>query len=135
MRNTPNLKAEECRCRWHEPSMQLVNANAGSFELKGLFIIVSDGGGWDHVSVHAEGRCPTWEEMCRVKELFFKDDETVMQIHPAKADYINHHPYTLHLWRPQTPTESRILEEKWGWLDEIPKEDYLPIPLPPKVMV
>lgn len=54
---------------------------------------------WEHVSVSLKDRCPTWEEMCEVKELFFEDDETVVQYHPPKKDYVNIHPYCLHLWR------------------------------------
>lgn len=58
---------------------------------------------WEHVSVslpeRAE-RCPTWEEMCWVKNLFWTEDEVVMQLHPAKADYVNTHAGCLHLWRP-----------------------------------
>lgn len=42
-----------------------------------------------------------WEQMNKIKEIFFNDDEVVIQIHPAKKDYINKHPYVLHLWRPQ----------------------------------
>lgn len=65
-----------------------------------IHVIASNGLGWDHVSVSTETRCPTWEEMCVVKDLFFEESETVVQYHPAKADYVNHHPYCLHLWRP-----------------------------------
>ena len=68
-----------------------------------LFIIASDGMGWDHVSVSVDGpkRCPTWTEMCFIKDLFFGPDETVIQYHPAKEYYVNYHKYTLHIWRPQ----------------------------------
>ncbi len=66
-----------------------------------LGVVVSDGEGWDHVSVSLQNRCPTWDEMCFIKELFFEPHEVAMQLHPAKADYVNHHPYCLHLWRPQ----------------------------------
>lgn len=54
---------------------------------------------WDHVSVSLHNRCPKWEEMCLIKELFFEPDEVAMQLHPVK-DYVNNHPYCLHLWRP-----------------------------------
>ena len=37
--------------------------------------------------------------MCAVKELFFKDDEAVVQIHPPKDEYVNNMPNCLHLWR------------------------------------
>src|SRR5215218_9591845 len=47
--------------------------------------------GWEHVSVSTPYRTPTWEEMCRVKELFWDDTETVVQFHPPKASYVNNH--------------------------------------------
>ena len=37
--------------------------------------------------------------MCRIKEIFFKDDESVIQIHPPKDEYVNNMPNCLHLWR------------------------------------
>lgn len=55
---------------------------------------------WEHVSVSFKHRCPTWEEMCKVKDLFWGEDECVIQYHPPKKDYINAHPYCLHLWKP-----------------------------------
>jgi hypothetical protein len=71
---------------------------------------------WEHVSVTIDrpfGICPTWAEMCWIKDLFWEPTECVLQYHPAKADYINIHPGCLHLWRPKTET----------------------IPIPPKVSV
>lgn len=57
---------------------------------------------WQHVSVSIlnQCRCPTWEEMCHIKDLFWNEDEAVIQIHPAKCDYVNNHKYCLHLWKP-----------------------------------
>ncbi|KKM24770.1 hypothetical protein LCGC14_1601750 [marine sediment metagenome] len=70
-----------------------------------LCIIASWGEDWDHVSIHAnmDGKdfTPFWEDMCSIKDLFFKDSETVLQYHPPKSKYINNHQHTLHLWRPQ----------------------------------
>lgn len=57
--------------------------------------------GWEHVSISIGSRCPTWEEMCFVKNLFWGDDESVIQFHPMKSNYVNKHPYCLHLWRHQ----------------------------------
>lgn len=64
--------------------------------------IASDGAGWEHVSVSipSEKRTPTWEEMCYIKDLFWDEDEAVVQYHPPKSKYVNNHPYCLHLWRP-----------------------------------
>ena len=44
-------------------------------------------------------RCPTWDEMCLVKDIFWQDDECVIQFHPPKSEYVNLHPYCLHLWK------------------------------------
>lgn len=57
-----------------------------------LTVIASDGFGWDHVSVSLPNRCPNWPEMCFIKDLFFKEDETVIQFHPKKSSYKNIHP-------------------------------------------
>ncbi len=66
-----------------------------------LRVIASWGMGWDHVSVSLADRCPTWEEMCFVKDIFFRPDECVIQYHPPESKYINNHKYVLHMWRPQ----------------------------------
>jgi len=64
-----------------------------------IFAVSSCGMGWEHVSVSLSTRCPTWEEMCMVKRLFWDDDDCVVQYHPPKSEYVNCHPYCLHLWR------------------------------------
>ena len=56
--------------------------------------------GWEHVSVSREDRCPTWDEMCQVKNLFWDDEDVAMQFHVPSKDHVNNHPYCLHLWRP-----------------------------------
>ena len=64
--------------------------------------IASDGGGWEHVSITltTAKRCPTWEEMCYIKKLFWDEQDVVMQLHVSKEKHINNHPWCLHLWRP-----------------------------------
>jgi hypothetical protein len=62
-------------------------------------IIASWGMGWEHVSASLKNRCPTWEEMCRIKDIFWGDGECVVQYHPPKTEYVNNHPYCLHLWK------------------------------------
>jgi len=56
--------------------------------------------GWEHVSVSLQHRTPTWDEMCFVKDLFWDPEETVVQYHPPRSEYVNHHPFCLHLWKP-----------------------------------
>ena len=71
-----------------------------------LCIIASEGEpddprfAWEHVSVSLGARCPTWEEMDYVKQIFWRDDETVMQLHVPRDCHINNHAYCLHLWKP-----------------------------------
>lgn len=69
-----------------------------SFELT---VVASDGMGWEHVSVSLRNRCPNWEEMCFIKDLFWGEEECVIQFHPAKSEYVNNHKNCLHLWKPQ----------------------------------
>ena len=69
-----------------------------------LMILISDGMGWEHLSVHAIGlnkepRIPTYFEMCYLKDLFWNDEDTVVQFHPKKSEYVNLHNHTLHLCR------------------------------------
>jgi hypothetical protein len=92
---------------------QGVMASDSSYGMAGCFVVphkcvalkvISSGDqcktGWEHVSVSLPDRCPTWDEMCFVKQLFWGGDETVIQIHPRRSRYINDHPFCLHLWRP-----------------------------------
>jgi hypothetical protein len=65
-----------------------------------LRVIASNGEGWEHISVSLPNRCPIWMEMEYLKRLFFEPHETVIQIHPPTAEYVNYQPHTLHLWRP-----------------------------------
>ena len=83
--------------------------NNGAFEifLSGrttALVIASDGKEWEHVSVHVmsdgKPRTPTWSEMCKIKNLFWDEEDCVVQYHPPKSDYINNHKHTLHLWKP-----------------------------------
>jgi hypothetical protein len=92
--------------------------NNGAFMLKlahaqTLFAIASDQWGWEHVSVSRRDRCPTWDEMCQVKAMFWDAEDCVVQYHPPESEYVNQHPNCLHLWRK---------------IDQ-------PYPLPPSIMV
>lgn len=80
---------------------------------KALHFMFSWGCGFEHLSVSTPIQCPTWEQMCKMKDIFWRDDEVCMQLHPKKEDYVNCMQYCLHIWRP------------------IDKE----IPMPPSIMV
>lgn len=76
---------------------------------RSFHVVAANGGGWDHVSVspcnQKRETCPTWEEMSAIKDMFFKPEERVVQFHPPKSEYINVHPYCLHLWKPNDGKE------------------------------
>jgi hypothetical protein len=135
MRKSPIVRLEPFRdLRTSDRSF----GNAGRFFIPyngaRLTVVVSDGGGWDHVSVSLCDRCPTWDEMCYMRNLIFRDDEWVMQLHPPKSEYVNNHPYCLHLWRPQRADEVAALEAEYG-PQPFPVVLASPIPIPPRVMV
>lgn len=79
-----------------------------------MCIIACDGEetGWEHVSVSLpfdSRKCPSWDEMCIVKDLFWDESECVVQFHPPKSEHVNNHSGCLHLWRftgefPQPPS-------------------------------
>lgn len=61
-----------------------------------------DGIDWEHVSVSLvdqPDKCPSWDEMCIIKDLFWDKSECVVQFHPAESDYVNAHAGCLHLWK------------------------------------
>lgn len=69
--------------------------------------IASDGMLWQHVSVSfpMKKTCvPSWDLMCRIKDLFWEPEDVVVQYHPPKSKHINNHPGCLHLWRPLDKT-------------------------------
>ncbi len=102
MRDTPNTSIDEHRRKHPVLGDSERGENYGYFELGELRIIVSDGQcgeKWEHVSVSLADRCPTWDEMNSVKDLFWGPEEIVIQFHPPQSKYVNFHPFTLHLWR------------------------------------
>ena len=64
-------------------------------------LVWSFGGGWEHVSVCPKnGTMPRWDDMCLIKDLFWDEEDCVIQYHPPKSEYVNNVPNCLHLWRP-----------------------------------
>lgn len=113
MRKTTNW----IRFRTHKPS-DGDDGVTGAYRIDhptilGYFFVVIVGQeyGWDHVSVSIQKahhrrfkrveRCPTWGEMCWIKDQFFEPEEVAFQIHPKKSEYVNCSEYCLHLWRFQ----------------------------------
>lgn len=80
---------------------------------KWLTFIFSYQLGWEHLSVSMPSKTPSWDQMCIMKDIFWNEEETCIEYHPKKSDYINNHKHCLHIWKPT--------------------EEYLPTP--PSIMV
>lgn len=114
MRQSPTKKIEQYRVTTGPMASDSTIGANGVFQIPfegvRLGVVASDGTGWneselsgiawEHVSVSLTARCPTWSEMCFIKSIFWRDDETVLQFHVPKTDHVNYHQYCLHLWKP-----------------------------------
>lgn len=72
-------------------------------EWYGSVVWGADEDGWEHVSVspYPESITPSWDDMCKIKDIFWDEEEAVLQIHPPKSKYVNLMQNCLHLWRPK----------------------------------
>ncbi|WP_244549453.1 DUF7694 domain-containing protein [Bradyrhizobium erythrophlei] len=69
-----------------------------------LQLISYDGeqSGWEQVSVSTgRRRSPNWLEMCFAKDLFWDEEECVVQYHPPLSQYVKNDRWCLHLWKPK----------------------------------
>ena len=104
MRTEPNSRIEHFRREHPLLGAGDRGTNCGYFE-RGPLRIISSGTPekglpqWEHVSVSCAGRCPTWDEMAKVKAMFWGEDETVVQFHPRADRHVNLSPFCLHIWK------------------------------------
>lgn len=88
----------------------IVRSNEDNLPLR---VVAASDFGWDHVSVSREDRCPLWSEMCYIKDLFFRENDIVIQYHPPKNQYVNIHPHCLHLWRRRGLRQNMPMPPIW----------------------
>ena len=117
MRKSLPKEINKCRVRSGEYASDDSYGMTGCFQIPCpatgvvLCVLSSDGSDWEkaalgpnvweHVSVSLRARTPTWEEMDFIKRLFWKDSETVLQLHVPRDQHINNVETCLHLWRPK----------------------------------
>ena len=70
---------------------------------QGLLVLVSmstmeNGEKFLHVSVSRRSRLPSWDDLKRVKAAFIGEEREAVHVLPKASDYINLHPYCMHLW-------------------------------------
>lgn len=79
-----------------------VYVNGRSFMVVASIDNCGPSGMMEHISVTMKNqkRCPTWEEMAAIKDMFFLPEEECVQYHPKHSEYVNLHEFCLHIWRP-----------------------------------
>lgn len=55
---------------------------------------------WLHVSCAFADKLPSWADLREVKTVFCGPKRLALSIMPSEAEYVNIHPYVLHLWCP-----------------------------------
>ena len=95
LKNTLNLRVDEAGEDYGFGMVVYQKYNAS--------VIWNIDGEWEHVSIRPYNKriTPSWEDMCRLKDMFFYDHEEVVQFHPPKNEYVNIMENCLHLWRPK----------------------------------
>ena len=98
MRDLSEIKK---KIKWLRPLMgSTFMAEIETSRWRGTVVFGFDEDGWEHVSVSPyKGKLPTWNDMCDIKDIFWNDEEVVIQIHPKKSEYVNIMDNCLHLWR------------------------------------
>lgn len=108
MKKLPTLAIEKGRIINGPYGSSMADGCNGAFTVRGpayiLHVMASDGTddesqGWEHVSVSTPTKTPSWRDMAWVKDQFWEEHESCFQLHPPVEDYINFHPFCLHIWR------------------------------------
>lgn len=126
LKETPNLSVNG---RIKDSRLNKYNVYEGWVEWPGFKGSVCFGydegidGCMEHVSVSSfkKRQLPTWDDMCKLKDMFFYPDEMVVQIHPKEERYVHSVGLgkrklenVLHLWRPKDGDFSALNHpEKW----------------------
>ncbi len=102
-------------------------------------VIASNYMGWEHVSVSHPDRCPTWDEMVAIKEIFFNEGEITFQVHPEKKNYVNISQTCLHMWRETNsnvdiPDISKVLN-RFEFFSKSPVEKVVETPAGKAVVI
>jgi hypothetical protein len=92
--------------KWKEitPPIPYQSCYSGFTSKRKIIVIVSeefhDNRWWRHVSCSLNNQIPSWKDLREVKDVFIGKDKKAFQIFPPEKEYVNIHPYVLHLWCP-----------------------------------
>lgn len=80
--------------------MQQPSFREGTFDtLSGCRVIVSIDAGLWHMSISHPSRLPTYDELKNARYKYLPDEIMAAQIFPPQAEFVNLHPYCLHVWQ------------------------------------
>lgn len=107
LKETPNLCIKGRLTANGAEDFQMYHGFVEWYGFRGSVVFgYNEGGLMEHVSIssYRKRQLPSWDDMCRLKKMFFRDDEMVVQIHPEAERYlhgVNGLGNVLHLWRPK----------------------------------
>lgn len=90
------------RTSWTQETPSPLIALVGGSQFRGSTgcraIVTTELYGLRHLSVSAEGRYPTWDELASAKDKFIGEDARAAMMFPPRSEYVNLHQTTLHIW-------------------------------------
>lgn len=120
MNRTPHLYAVKRFTRLEAGKYHVYTGMVQWHDISGNVIFgYNEAGMMEHVSFSCSNKkkIPSWEQMCRLKDMFFKQDEMAVQIHPRGDRYVhgvNGLGNVMHLWRPKDGDFSALNDpEAW----------------------
>lgn len=122
---TPHLKLEGKLSGLFPEEMEIYKGEIdfGRKSFRGTVIFGYNENGWEHVSVSHYDKDiePKWNDLCKIKEMFWGKDVTVLQFFPAEKAFVHgvadwKDSNVFHLWRPVDGDFSKITEEMMEYL-------------------
>ncbi len=99
----PFVKAIKAPPNWPEIDATMTWA-ARCWSGNGMRVLVTcdtiNGAEWVHLSVSRRSRTPSYEDLCLVRRIFFREDRPAYHVFPKVDEHRNFHAYCLHLWLP-----------------------------------
>ena len=71
---------------------------AQAYRFGECLVIVSQDGGYWHMSISHPSRYPTWDEIRDARYELVPDHVTMALLLPPREEYVNIHPNCFHLW-------------------------------------
>lgn len=70
----------------------------GCFIMGKCFVIVAKEDNCWHLSISKKDKLPSYQNLKDARYKFLPNDVVMAQIFPPKSEFVNVHPYCLHLW-------------------------------------